>query len=379
MTDDTRITVFREPGPEWLAFETALDGRRVPLALYGRADWVRTRPETVWLVGVSDANGTPACGIPVVVGRSRSLPGARILRSPRFGYGLEPAAADAACAALADLARRVSPLRLHVELYAPEPEVRASLPESLARAGFVREPAARSYERTILIDLRPAEEQVLASFHRTCRQNIRGLAKYGLECRAIDDPSLAGRMNALVSEAMTRTAGPQLAEDWGAWLALIRARPDLAHLVGVFRNDASGPDALVGLVLGLRHGDMVEYSVAASTRIPGSRAPILYAPTWRLMQWGRSVGATTFDFGGVTAGTVRTADPVGGISDFKRSFGGSIVEVGGEFVLEPSPWRSALARAISAAAGIIRPRGTPPKAARPPAESEVSESAQVEE
>jgi len=373
------VTLVREPGAEWLGLEAELETGRIPLPLFGRSQWVRAHGESVWLLLLRDARGTAVCGIPIQVARPWSLPGAKILRAPRFGHGLPPAVATAACAALADLARRERPLRLHVELYVTEPEARVALSEQLGRAGFVRATETRSYERTIVIDLRPGEDELLASFHRSCRQNIRALAKHGLECRPVDDPGLADRMNALVAEAMGRTGGPRAAEDWGAWLALIRERADLAHLVGVFKSGATGPDALVGLVLGLRHGDTVEYNVAASTRLPGSRAPILYAPTWRLMQWARSVGATAFDFGGVSSGTVRTSDPVGGVSDFKRSFGGSVVDVGGEFVLEPSPWRSAVAKAVSAAAGMFRGRGSPRPSAVPPAEPPGSESPQIEQ
>ena len=322
--------------------------------LQARAAWVRAQRETFWLVGLRDERGEAQWGCAVSVSRSRALPMARILRVPRFGHGLTLPLVDAACATLRDLARAERVLRLHVELYLPDAELRASVFEALTRSGFGRSARPRSYARTVLIDLRPTEEELFASFHRTCRQNIRGLSKHSLECLAIAAPSLAGRMNALVAEAMARTGGRHVALDWPAWIAFIAGHPDLARLVGVFRKETSGPDSLVGYVLGCRHGDTVEYSVAASTRLAGTRTPLLYAPTWRLIQWAKSVGATTFDFGGITAGSARAGDPVGGISDFKRSFSGNVVEVGGEFVLEPSRWRSAAAAVLPSVAAAAR-------------------------
>jgi lipid II:glycine glycyltransferase (peptidoglycan interpeptide bridge formation enzyme) len=124
----------------------------------------------------------------------------------------------------------------------------------------------------------------------------------------------------------------------------------------VFKRDASGPEALRGFVLGCRHGDTVEYRVAASTRPVGSSVPLLYAPTWELIRWARSVGATTFDFGGIASGTAGPGDARSGISDFKRYFSRNEVEVGGEGVFEPSRWRAAAAAAVSRAVAFVRRR-----------------------
>ena len=366
--------VFKAPGPEWTRFEDALEAKSVPLALHARASWVRSLGERVWLVGLLDAGGEPWFGFAVAATRSRALPGARILRVPRFGHGIPPGAVDTACAVLGDLARSARALRLHIELYVPEDPLRAVLAEAFGRGGFVKSAQPRLYQRTVLIDLHSTEDEILASFHRKCRKNIRALNEQPLlECGAITDPSLAGRMTALLDETMARTGGQRVVENWPAWIAFVAERPDLAHLVGVFSKATTGPDALVGYVLGIRHGDTAEYSVAASTRLAGSRTPLLYAPAWQLMQWAKRVGATTFDFGGITAGTAHSADPVGGISDFKGSFSRNVVEVGGEFVLEPSRWLSAVASTVSAAATAVRrlsTRSERPQAHAAPAESQ---------
>jgi hypothetical protein len=351
---DRTAVLLKKPGPQWSRFERELDARGVPLALQGRAAWVGALGERVWFVALLDVRGEPRCGFGVEATRSRALPGARILRASRFGHGISPDDLAAACASLADLAQRERALRLHVQLYAPEPEIRATLLEVLPRSGFARTPRPQSYEQTLLLDLRPSEEALLASFHGTCRRHIRAVEKRGLVCEPVTSPVLAARMNALLAESMARTGGRYAAVDWAAWIGFIADHPDLARLLGVFAPGQSGPDALLGFVLGCRHGDTVEYGVAASTRLPNASTPLLYAPTWDLMRWAKGVGATAFDFGGVTSGSSGDDDPRGGISDFKRYFSRQVVEVGGEFVLEPSRWRSAVASAVSAAAGPLR-------------------------
>jgi lipid II:glycine glycyltransferase (peptidoglycan interpeptide bridge formation enzyme) len=121
-------------------------------------------------------------------------------------------------------------------------------------------------------------------------------------------------------------------------------------VVGLFRTDREGPEALLAFAWGCAHGDQVEYNAAASTRNPEVRLPMAYALAWDLMRWGKSTGAEQFDFGGITAGTHGEEDRLGGISDFKRYFTTMEREVGAEWVLEPRPLRAAVASAVSAGA-----------------------------
>jgi lipid II:glycine glycyltransferase (peptidoglycan interpeptide bridge formation enzyme) len=97
----------------------------------------------------------------------------------------------------------------------------------------------------------------------------------------------------------------------------------------------------------------VDYAAAASTRPEDIRIPLAFALTWDLIRWGKRVGATWFDFGGITGVTEGQNDPLKGISDFKRNFGNNVVSVGEEWVLEPR-LTSHLARAVSAAAALLR-------------------------
>jgi hypothetical protein len=245
-------------------------------------------------------------------------------------------------------------LRVHVEVFEPHSARRVVVERHLAQNGFRAVKTPRRYSKTILIDLRPDEDAILKSFHSTCRRHIRAFGNHPLEMKRIVDTSLASRMNELAAETWARTGGDYEPENWGRLISLAASQPDRACLIGVFRKDCEGPDAIVAYVLGVIHGDMAEYSHAASARMADLRAPMLYAPTWRVIKWAKSCKAATFDFGGVTKGTHGSSDPLGGISDFKRSFFAETTDVGGEFLLEPSYGAAVLARLAGAGGRATR-------------------------
>jgi hypothetical protein len=278
-----------------------------------------------------------------------------VVRAPRFGRDLPPELVDDAARALIDLAHAVGALRLHVEIFEPDSFARERLMARFRRAGFKPSPVTRSYERTILIDLAGTEEELLASFHSTCRQNIRVFARRALECHPIIDESLAPRMDELSRSAMFRTGGAYAALDWPALIRFARDEPSRASFIGVFRGAQRDAAALIGFVLGIRHDDVVEYAEAASARPPDLRAPILYAPAWELMRWGMGHGARWFDFGGVSGSRGHELiDRTAGIARFKRYFKASATRVGSELVFAPQTGLDAAARLASASIGAVR-------------------------
>jgi lipid II:glycine glycyltransferase (peptidoglycan interpeptide bridge formation enzyme) len=171
-----------------------------------------------------------------------------------------------------------------------------------------------------------------------------------VEVREIVGADYAERMNALLEETMQRTGGDFHPVNWHRIARLCLQNPGLARLSGLFRTDVTGPESLVAFALGLAHGDHVEYSHAASTRDPSLRIPLVYALAWDLICWGKTTGATWFDFGGISpAGHAEGGDATGGISDFKRYFSRDVVQVGEDWSYEPHPMRAALARGASSA------------------------------
>ena len=342
--------VFFGMGPEVEACERALLAAGVPVPLSHRAAWLETQPAGGhWYLAVRDASGVCRCGIALAVSLSRALPGHRLLRIEDFGPAASAAARDAALVALAELARRQPRiLRVNLEVFSVDDAIRESLAPKLSALGFQRSALPRRYARTLALDLAPDEAALLASFQRQTRQKIRQAGEdASFTTRPITDVVHAQRMAELLRETMNRTGGVYQPEDWESWIAFGNAHPELSHILGTFRPGVRGAETLVAFVWGLNHGDHVEHRTAASTRIVDSRTSLTHPLEWALIRWAKGTGARWFDLGGVTAGQHASGGPLGGISDFKRSFCTHDVSVGEEWVLEPSPLRARVARAAS--------------------------------
>jgi hypothetical protein len=351
-----RIFVLEQQGAEWIRITGSLRARGQSLPVDASPAFPAEGSSRRVLVGLEDGAGQPVWGAVAHVTSSRVVPWRSVVRAIRLGRDLDPALATDVGKALIELAHRSLALRLHVEVFEPEAFARERLVADLRRHGFQIAASSRRYERSVLIDLRPAdpEEALLSTFHHTCRRHIRAFAKRGLICRAVADPEFAGRLRELTDETLARTGGTPDPTDWQSVIRFIREEPSRAVLLGVFRPDRSGVDALVGYVLGYRHDDTVEYSHAASARMSDLNAPLLYAPTWALMRWGRANGATWFDFGGVSTTRPHVVDPTAGINTFKRYFHAQATTVGCELVYAPTSGLDLAARAASASYRALR-------------------------
>ena len=350
------VIICRNADSEWKDYVGSLEATGFPIPVSATPSFPVDAGSERWLIGLRDADGKIVWASIAESSRSRIVPWRQIIRFLRFGPGLPPGLRDAAMDSLVHFATTQRALRMHVAMYEPDDGKRHTLVQGLARRGFRPESNPRSYAKTVLIDLRLNEESILASFHTKTRRDIRALGKAGLICREISDAGLSARMNVLLGISMGRTGGHFHAMHWAEVITFIAQEPRRAVLIGVFRPDIDGPLSLVGYVLGYRHGDTVQYGVAACARLTDVRAPLLYAPTWELMRWGKRNGGDWFDFGGVTSGTRASGDPAGGISEFKRYFRSEITPVGEEMVYSASPRLNRLARSVSAAASFLRDR-----------------------
>lgn len=351
------IEVLRDGATEWDACERSLAARGIRLPLPHRAAWRLARPrgESRFLP-LRTAEGTCAGAFVVHGAASRAIPGFQVLRVERLGEALPRPFWPAAVDALAVLARREPRvLRLTVEVFSRDGDARAQLGELLARAGFVRAPTVRHWSTTLVLDLRPTETKLLASFSPSARRALRATVKEGLEVRLVDDGRLADRLEALSRETRARTGGRyESLCDWSGVIELSRRAPDASRLVGLFRTDQEGPSALIGFAWGWWNGQSVSYFAGASARPEDMpRVHIGYPLMWDLIVWAKREGATWFDFGGVTPGTAGSGDPVGGISDFKRLFSKETAEVADEWVLEPRKFLARVAAVASAAAAWL--------------------------
>jgi len=218
-------------------------------------------------------------------------------------------------------------LRVNCEVLACDQDIRLCWTDALLAAGFQRRAAIR-YAYTLVLNLTRSSEQLLAGIHRSARRNIRQIDRLPVQLRCIEDPALAGRVQQLLSCALERTGGRATPIDWASRIRLALAHPARARLVGVFRTDRNGANALIAFGWGERYGERAVYADAGVERQDDIRVPMSYAILWDLVTWARAHGARWFDLGGVTGVSPASGtDPLSGISAFKRFFSDHVLEV----------------------------------------------------
>jgi hypothetical protein len=321
----------------------------IHLTLPQRSEWdpVASAQQT-WVVAATGPGGDVQALCTVRAHASRALPLHRVLRVERFRA---PAGASTAAIlwGVGRLAARIPRvIRAHVELFDVTGADLAMGAAAARAAGYERWNAPRIYARTVILDLRPEEDAIFGGLHATGRRHVRSVSRHAVDVRVLEAGFPEGVLEVLLQETLARTGGVPAVHAWAEILALSEARPDLSRVVGVFRRDRPGPEGLLSFAWGCHHGDHAHYATAASTRNTDLRIPMVYPLAWDLILWARRHGATWFDFGGISAGHAGSSDPLGGISDFKRRFTDRVVEVGEEWVVEPSPWRARAARWSSA-------------------------------
>ena len=345
------VDVLPNIGPRREQFEQQLLESGVNLPLPHRSTWARAFGSAgSWFVGVRDASGKCTFGFAVEVAQSRALPGHCLLRVKRFGAALTTEATTAGLRALVHFSRHQRRiLRLYVEVFSPDPDVRNTIASLATSLKFHQVQVQCSYRNTVVVDLTPDVSEIFSFLTRSARRNIRSPGKKGFETYAITDPVYAEKMDALQEETMARTGGQYQKQDWARIVEFSNRYPTLSRVVGTFRPDTTGPNSLVAFVWGCGHGDHATHTSAASTRAIDSNVPLSYAMSWDLICWAKRNGATWFDFGGITQGSLGDTDNLGGISDFKRFFSKQVTTVGDEWIFEPHPLRGTLARLVSAA------------------------------
>lgn len=360
MTALDRVTLFRGSSRARAECEQALLERWANVVpIYLREAWSSfASHERAALLATRDEQGLWRSGVSISTAFVRAVPGAYVMRVHRAGAGIAPADIPVLAAALRKLAdsSRMA-LRLSVEVFSRDAALREALAAELARAGFHRVAEPLAYTRTVVVDMRGhSETTLLASFSERARRHVRAMVKHPIHVAPITDPSMAPRLRALMEESFTRTGGAAPPLPWPAIIESSRRFPWLSRIAGLFHDASEGANALLAFAWGCMHGDHAHYDAAASTRREDLRIPLGYGPVWDLLIWSRSNGATWFDFGGITAGSAGSADPLGGISDFKRGFSPLTEDVQEEWAYDPHPRLLQFAHTIRRAARTLRPR-----------------------
>jgi len=307
--------------------------------------WARLRAAqgwAPWRVGVNDGPEIVA-GAQVLVRRTRGGALAYVPRGPVCAPD-DPAWPELAAALRARAAREAVALRL--EPHWPDvPATRAWLAaQGLREAEPVQPPS------TVVVDLRPPEEALLAAMKPKWRYNVRLAARSGVE---VDEGG----------EADLRTFGVLMAET--ARRDGFHARP-AAYYDAAWRAFGPAAHLYVARVAGLpvaaifvvHFGASATYLYGASGERERQRMPN-HLLQWEAMRRARSDGRRRYDFWGVpdaigraaTAGmdpdqVPRDADGLWGVWGFKRGFGGDVTRVVGAWDEVYAPARYWLATTL---------------------------------
>ena len=338
--------MIRGLGGERDRAEEELSSAGVPLAISDRAVWATRfyRSEPKFLIA-RDANGQACGGVAVEESSTRALPGHVILKVKRFGNGLPPDVCRVLLQAISSLAKKL-PRVLRVQVSVFSRDGREEIEAVLKELGFAQIQPPSSYQHTLVIDLKPTEDEIFAALDKGARYEIRRTTKKGLRALVIDDAVYADRLRELQEEALHRTDGESHAENWQGILEMSREHPELSTVFGMFLGDDSSPREMAAFSWVLNNGDHGEYRAAGSTRKIEAPVPLGYFPVWEMIRWAKATGSEWFDMGGVTLeGADQSA--LEGISRFKRTFSRNVAEVGSDWGMEPSPAKAKIASVVS--------------------------------
>jgi lipid II:glycine glycyltransferase (peptidoglycan interpeptide bridge formation enzyme) len=190
--------------------------------------------------------------------------------------------------------------------------------------------------RTLLIDIRDSEEEILARMKQKTRYNIRLAEKKGVTVRAWADLEAFHRM-------MLLTGGR---DGFGVHsLEYYRRAYDLLHpkqMAELLVAEYEGK--LLAALFVARNGKRAYYLYGASTEEERNRMPT-YLLQWEAMKWAKTHGCQEYDLWGVPdeeeatleANFEKRKDGLWGVYRFKRGFGGQLKRAphGMDHVLQP--------------------------------------------
>jgi peptidoglycan pentaglycine glycine transferase (the first glycine) len=177
--------------------------------------------------------------------------------------------------------------------------------------------------RTIIVDIRGSEEEILARMKQKCRYNIRLAEKKGVTIRAWDD--IDGFYEMIQITGGRDGFGVHSLEYYHRAYELFHPNGMCELLVAELENKP-----LAALMVFAR-GKRAWYIYGASNDEERNRMPT-YLLQWEAMRWARAKGAEEYDLWGVPDENESTLeaqfekrnDGLWGVYRFKRGFGGEL-------------------------------------------------------
>jgi peptidoglycan pentaglycine glycine transferase (the first glycine) len=235
--------------------------------------------------------------------------------------------------ALAQAAREAGAFMLKLE---PDMDWVPDMAEALQTHGFLPSPQTIQPRRTIVVDLSPSEDEILACMKQKTRYNIRLADRKGVSVRPWDDiPAFA----AMTLETAERDGFGAHSE------AYFQRAYDLFSPLGACRLLVAEVDSdPVAAIMVFRRGARAWYFYGASTDRHREKMPA-YLLQWEGMRWAKSHGCTSYDLWGIPDADEETLeahfternDGLWGVYRFKRGFGGMVTRTMGAWDLPLIP------------------------------------------
>ncbi len=213
-----------------------------------------------------------------------------------------------------------------------DPEIRkgAITPSQFKKMGYLPARNLQYNVSTIIIDLRPTEEEILAAFKQKTRYNIRLAAKKGVTVAAVPTDQRSMETMYHLYGTTTRRAGVYLRSKsyfFDYWSRYAKS----GH--GQMFFASYGGQVLAGAFI-FYLGERALYKDGGSIREHTAvQAP--YALQWEIMRWLKARGVTSYDMHG-TPPPDRIDDPThpqAGLARFKTGFNSEISEFIGTYDL----------------------------------------------
>ncbi len=188
--------------------------------------------------------------------------------------------------------------------------------EGLLQGGWCVSKEQIQFRNTVLIDLAPGEEELLARMKQKTRYNIRLAERKGVAIRpgTLADLPLLYRMYAETSvrDGFVIREVSYYLNTWQTFIQAGWAEPLIAEVEG---------QAVAAVIL-FRFADQAWYIYGMSREAHREKMPN-HLLQWEAIRWAKAAGCTTYDLWGAPD-ELNESDPLWGVYRFKEGLGGSV-------------------------------------------------------
>ena len=193
--------------------------------------------------------------------------------------------------------------------------------------------------RTILLDIEPDEETLLAGMKEKWRYNVRLAARKGVEIRAASTlEEVQAWYNLLQTTGQRDLFGIHSLEYYCKAWTILEPRQQCRLLLAW-----SEGELLAGIFVSLQGHEAI-YLYGASSNARRNLMPN-YLLQWEAMRWARRAGATVYDFWGIPP-TDESDEAMAGVYRFKSGWGGRVTTFIGNYEYDYHPLAMRVARSV---------------------------------